>query len=222
MQRLLVLGLLAVPSAAAYACPPRAALDALAKEAWDGRSIQPTCTPVRASEPLTFVVDIAAFEGKRPPRGFDPASNGGSGYAALIDKGGTVRWQQTWGAGVPGDWYDWRVLDLDGDGRDELVAHHDHYGHVSSSESLAVYTVDHGEVTEAPSLPLADHVSANAAGMNSCTASYRFVRAGRRTLVETIGKHGSDPALNPVCETACASPGKHVYRWTDRAFVEAP
>jgi hypothetical protein len=217
---MLASGMLAPPAAYADTCPPRATLDALAKDRWSGASVQPRCTAIRAREPLTFVVDIATFEGKQPPRGFDPVLNGGIGYAAIIDSHGTVRWHQTSAARVPGDWYDWKVVDLDGDGRDEVIAHHIHFGHMSSrSEALALYTID-GEVTEATALPLADHVSAKGFVQNSCTSTYRLVREGRRTLIEIIGKRGTDPALTPVFDSSCAKDGRYVYRWTGKDFVE--
>lgn len=211
----------ATSAAQAGTCPPRATLDALAKTAWDGASVQPTCTAIRAREPLTFVVDIATFEGKRPPRGFDPVRGGGIGYAAIIDGNGTVRWHQVSASVVPGDWYDWQVVDLDGDGRDELIAHHVHSGHMSSSlEELFLYTVGNGEATEAAALPLADHVPAKGFDQNSCTSAYRLVRDGGRTVIEIVGKRDSDPNLRPVDDEFCPRVGKHVYRWTGKDLVE--
>ena len=221
MKRLLALCMLAAPAAQADTCPPRATLDTLANETWGSAAARPMCTAIRGREPLAFVVDIATFAGKRPPRGFDPELQGGIGYAAIIDEHGAVRWHQTSVAQVPGDWYDWIVVDLDGDGRDELIAYHVHFGHMSSrSEELSVYTVDHCEATDATTLPLADHVPAKGFGQNSCTSTYHFLRDGRRTLVEIIGKRDNDPTLTPVFDTACAEDGRHVYSWSGKGFVE--
>ena len=225
MKRLLALCMLAAPAAHADKCPPRATLDALAKDTWGGAAVQPRCTALRGSERLTFVVDVATFEGKRPPRDFNPTLHAGIGYAAIIDEHGTVRWHQTSDAEVPGDWYEWQVVDLDGDGRDEVIAHHDHFGHMSSrTEKLSLYTVDKMIDTEDPrdaaTLPLADHVSAKGFVQNSCSATYRLVREGRRTAIEIVGKRGNDPTLTPVIDIACALDGKHVYRWTGKEFVE--
>lgn len=224
MKRLLALCMLAAPAAAhADTCLPRATLDALAKDTWEGAAMHPTCTALRGREPLIFVVDIAAFGGKRPPRNFDPMSQAGVGHAAIVDAHGAVRWHQISSSGVPADWYDWQVVDLDGDGRDELLTHHNHFGHTSSrTERLSVYTLDTGEPAERPTgtLPLADHVSAKGFVQNSCTGTYRLVRDGRRTVIEIVGKRGTDPTLTPVVDIACAEDGKHVYRWTGKGFVE--
>jgi hypothetical protein len=221
MKRFLALCMFATSAAQAGTCPPRATLDTLAKDAWGGATVQPTCTAIRTREPLTFVVDIATFDGKRPPRGFDPMLSSVIGYAAIIDGHGTVRWHQVSSSDAPGDWYDWQVVDLDGDGRDELIAHHVHKGHMSaSSEQLFLYTVGNGEATEASALPLADHVPAKGFEQNSCTSAYRLVRDGGRTVIEIVGKRENDPSLTPVYDTACPRDGKHVYRWTGKEFVE--
>jgi hypothetical protein len=222
MKRLFVLCMLAAPAAEAGTCPPRATLDAIAQDAWEGPAVRPTCSAIRGGEPLTFIVDIATFDRTRPPRGFDPALSGGSGYAAIVDRHGKVRWQQAWSLQVPGDWYDWRVVDLDGDGHDELIANHVHQGHISRSSTISVYTIEHGEPTERTGLRLADHVSPKATEQNSCSGTYRLVRDGRLTLIETVGKHGNDPELSPVHDESCAKEGKHLYRWTGEDFVEKP
>jgi hypothetical protein len=213
--------MLAAPAAHAGTCPPRATLDALAKAAWGGAAGQPACTAIRAREPLSFVVDIATLEGERPPRGFDPARDGAIGYAAIIDRQSTVRWHHESVSDTPGDWNDWLLVDLDGDGRDELIAHHVHIGHMGArSEELLLHTIGNGEATKANVLPLADHVPPEGFGQNSCTATYRLVRDGRLTVIEIVGRRGNDPKLTPVYDGACARDGKHVYRWSGKDLVE--
>src|ERR1041384_6177781 len=173
MRRFLALCMLAAPAAQAGTCPPRATLDALAKGAWGGATVQPTCTAIRAREPLTFVVDIATFEGKRPPRGFDPVLDAGIVCSAIIDGHGTVRWHQESASMTPADWYGWQLADPDGDGRAELIAPHLHFGHMgASSEKLVLHTIDNGEVTEAATLPLAYRVPPKGFQQNSCTSTY--------------------------------------------------
>ncbi len=203
-------------------CPPRATLDALAKEAWGhDAAVQPKCTAVRARKPLTFVVDIATFEGKQPPRGFDPLRNGAVGYAAIVNADGRVRWQQPESSETPGDWYEWSVVDLDGDGHDELVADHTHIGHMGSSdEELLIYTIGDGEPTQVAALPLEDHLPAKGLGQNSCASTHRLVRDGRRMAIEIVGKRGNDPQLSPVTGNACPQDGRRLYRWDGQDIVE--
>jgi hypothetical protein len=224
MKCLLALCVLEAAAAHADTCPPRATLDALAKAEWDGAAVRPRCTAIRARAPLSFVVDIATFDGKRAPRELNPELHAAIGYAAIIDEQGTVRWHQTSASQVPGDWYDWRVVDLDGDGRDEVIARHIHFGHGATSERLLLYAVDNlvdnGDARETARLPLANQVSARGFGQNSCAAAYRLVRDGRRTMVEIVGQRDSDPTLTPVFDDSCARDGKHVYRWTGQDFVE--
>jgi hypothetical protein len=113
VKQLLVIAVLAT-SARAGTCPSRDTLDALAKQAWGGVSLRPRCTAIRADNRLTFVVDIAPFEGKLPPRDFDPIRQGGYAYAAIVDDRGVVLWHQNSWAETPGNWYDWQLVDLDG------------------------------------------------------------------------------------------------------------
>jgi hypothetical protein len=90
-----------------------------------------------------------------------------------------VRWHQESALETPGDWYDWQLVDLDGDGRDELIAHHIHFGHMSSSsEELFLYMVGNGEPTEAAALPVADHVPAKGFEQNSCTSATASCETG--------------------------------------------
>jgi hypothetical protein len=224
VKPLVVMAALAT-SARAGTCPSRDTLDALADESWGGVSLRPRCTAIRADpRRLTFIVDVAAPEGKLPPRDFDPTIKGGYGYAAIVDESGTVLWRQHSYAETPGDWYDWQLVDLDGDGRDELVARDFHTGHMgTSSERLLIYVIGDGKLENVPpsgELLLGTHRSAKGDEQNSCRSTHRLVRDGRRTLIEIVGKRDTDPGLRPVDDGSCPKEGKQRYRWTGTGLVE--
>lgn len=123
------------------------------------------------------MVDGSTLEGKPLPSSGDLLGIGGMGYAALIDRAGRVRWTTRWAAETPGDWDRWIMIDLDGDGRDELVLDDEHKGHFDDeSRELVVYVLAHGVPTisrHAEPLPLG-YTPDRGDHQNTCSATYRF------------------------------------------------
>ena len=140
------------------------------------------------------------------------------GYAAVVDVAtGNVPWTRESYPGTPGSTYAFVVIDLDGDGTDELLVHERHDGHMgSSSEVLYAYEPRDRDLAEAGQLALGE---AGIEGGNPCTGSWAVV-GGRTTRVQITATRFADPKRTPAPES-CPLDGVHRYRWTGALFALA-
>jgi hypothetical protein len=175
---------------------------------------------MRGHPGFTLVIDNATFDGRPPPSAFSPRTGGGQGYAAIVDEAGAITWQDTWYGDTPGDVKEWTIVDLDGDGSDEIVEERLHIGHMASSQSaLRVLSVGpDGVPVLGGELPLHDSLPK---ARNSCGSTHRLVRSGRSVTLEIAGTRETDPQLAPVDEKLCPREGRHRYRWRDSRLVES-
>ena len=163
------------------------------------------CTALRATHPLVLV--------ESP---IDP--NTGMGFAAVLDAAtGDVRLQRSSSIGTPSQTSTFAIVDLDGDGQDELLVYETRTGHdMTGDESLFVMAVRGGVLAEAGALVLGDH------GHGSpCSATWAIVVGPRGTqLIQITGKRDFDRMLGPF-PLGCPLDGAQRYRWTGTAFALA-
>jgi hypothetical protein len=214
--------LLAVSAAATSAragCPSRAALDAIAQQAWSAPAVRPTCVAIHAHKRLTLVIDTATLDLEPPPRNFDAYASGGRGYAAIVDAAGAIAWYDAWDAETPGNVKQWTLVDLDGDGRDELVEQHIHIGHMGAiSSALDVLVIgDDGVPVLGRELPLEESFPKNE---NACHSTHRLVHTGRTVAIEVTGTRDNDPQFPPADDGRCPRQGRHRYRWDGKQLSE--
>jgi hypothetical protein len=201
-------------------CPSRTTLDVIAQQAWRAPAVRPKCLAIHASERLTLVVDVATLDLKPPPKNFDPYMNGGQGYAAIVDEAGMITWQDAWNDETPGDMKQWTLVDLDGDGNDELVEEQLHIGHMGSSRSsLRVFAIgSDGVPSLGGELRLHDSFPKD---KNACTSTHRLVvHSGRPVTIEITGTRETNPQFSTVDEALCPSKGRHRYRWDGMQLIE--
>jgi hypothetical protein len=214
VRSILLLGAF-VATADAGPCPPAETLDHIAHATWQGPPVEPRCFAIRGKEPLVIVVDGKGVDDK-PAR----ATPGALGYAVIVDATGTVRWTDIFNAFTPGDWRTWIVVDLDGDGLDELIDYDDHHGHMGmGGRSLTVHPIVNGVPGEGSTLELDLFGFEKAALQNGCHAASRIVRDHRRSVIEVVGTRGTDPKLSPAPDR-CPLVGRHRYTWDGAHLVE--
>ncbi len=150
------------------------------------------------------------------------ATDAGSvtGYVAIVDRHGKLHWHTTWdSAETPGSWLDWSLVDLDGDGSDELIE----FGHnLSGHESISVMTIEDGVPGTRFTLPLSHrdgYWAREFPATSPCEGTYRFARGDRGVqLLEIVGHPNGEP--DNVAQ--CASAGRHRYTWAGQQLQEIP
>ena|SRR5438132_1121235 len=230
LRSLVLVSLLSCWSAATTPAAPRATatatlsctrsrqLEHTALTAWQGSLVAPTCTSIRGREPLVLVVDAKGFDGK--PVG-DPANSAIAGFAAIVDRFGRARWRDAWSNDTPGTWKTWMLVDLDGDGVDELIDLEERHGHMGfGSSRLIVYALTtRGLPTGGSQLILDQYGLEKGAEQNGCHATYRIAR-DPRAVIEVTGTRNTDPRLSPAPED-CPLVGIHRYAWTGAELIES-
>ena len=181
--------------------------------------MRPTCFAIHARKRLTLVIDTATLDLEPPPRTFDASTNGGRGYAAIVDDTGAITWHDAWDSETPGNVNAWTLVDLDGAGRDELLEQHLHIGHMgSTSSTLRVLAMGaDGVPVLGGELPLADSFPKNE---NACESTHRLVRTGRTVAIEVTGTRDHDPQFPPADDRRCPRTGRHRYRWDGTQLTE--
>ncbi len=207
------LALLLISSVANAAPCPKAVTAAFTKAMFGDTpvSLTPTCKPVRAKHPVTLV-EASVLEDTMT-----------LGNAAIVDpKTNAVLWSRTSLPTTPGHVSTITLVDLDGDGYDELVEHEVHIGHMAmGSETLIAYDIGDGTISDGGLLPLSFTGREKSSDQNDCTATWAVVGgAGRYPRVQITGKRGTNPKLSPAFE-GCPLEGTHRYRWVRGAFVLA-
>jgi len=112
------------------------------------------------------------------------------------------------------------AVDLDGDGRDEIVTVAGSAAAGQASQSLAVYTVGADRLVPAGEVPYSydNRLGATApAARSSCATTWTLVGgpdgSKRLELIVTAA---------PVTTANCLTPGRHVLAWNGKALVEVP
>jgi hypothetical protein len=111
---------------------------------------------------------------------------------------------------------DYKAIDFDGDGNDELLfeSDYDHGGY--SESSLSAASVRDGKLQVGASLPLSSDNSAaeeDPESTYSCAGEYAVIDGPDGT--KQVAITGSGDASD-----GCALPGRHVYRWNGATLVE--
>lgn len=183
-----LLGLLIAGEAAAAPCK-QVVVDA-ANQAWGATGQKPDCRAIGGMVFVRASVGLASDD---------------IFYAALVD-GAHVAWQAVSAPGTPGDTFSYSFADLDGDGRDELLVHDHHDGHMGTgSERLTVLRIAHGDVTEVAELMLAigmDHRDGN-----SCSSSGLAIVGGRTRRVQLTTVYTKLAGFPPP--EGCLPEGQH-------------
>lgn len=112
------------------------------------------------------------------------------------------------------------AVDLDGDGRDEIVNISGTSAQGYESESLSVLTIGPAGLVAAGEIPFSDDNSAadpDSADLQSCGTEWKLIAGpeGAKHLDLTVTS--SAPSGG-----GCLSPGHHVMRWTGKELVEVP
>jgi hypothetical protein len=198
-------------------CPEGPALEAAAGKAWsvDAAPVTATCVAVWSGEPL-WLLD-----------GWVDRDASVDLFTALVTPDGAVKSVSSDLELPPGaimrSGTTYAAVDLDGDGRDELLLEHsyDHGGYSQSSLSAAAIGPD-GKLVVSTAPPIAlssDNTAADPdpADAYSCDATHRLVdRPGGGTLIEIEAAPATGTAND-----SCPAPGRHVYRWDGARLVEA-
>ncbi len=195
----------------AHAAPPCAG-DSVARAAkadW-GISNEPalSCRPIRGKRGVRLVEARAGTDGT-------------PGWLAIVDREDAILWSRLTNPGTPGQTVTVSIVDLDGDGGDEIVAHEIYEGHRGGgSSSLRVFAVHTDGVDEAGSLSLGED-GGRATGANGCSGRWALVGGrGKRPRVQITATRETDPRFSPAPDT-CPLDGVHRYRWTGEAFALA-
>ena len=118
---------------------------------------------------------------------------------------------------------DWLLVDLDGDGSDELIEHVEEFGHnLSGHESISVMTIEDGVPGTRFTLPLSHrdgYWAREFPATSPCEGTYRFACGDRGVqLLEIVGHPNGEP--DNVAQ--CASAGRHRYTWAGQQLQEIP
>jgi len=185
--------LLAAAASAAHAAPARCA--------------KMTCTAVHGFPGRWLAIQEVDYDG----RPVHVRGTGFSGKAALVDDADRELWSNEWDASTPGHQKTWTLVDLDGDGRDELLEYDDYTGHFGSGSQLLIVH----QIASDQQSPTEIGRTATVEERNSCRSTWKLV--GRRIeLVTThsrVAKLGSPPP-------SCRSEGRHVLAWSTAGWQE--
>jgi hypothetical protein len=200
---------------AAVACPPdQDALRAAAQKifALKGEIGETQCTALVAGGSAHWLIEL----------GYS-TDDGDHFYAGLIDAStGQATWNFTYEApeGVSLDKQE--VVDLDGDGDEELVSTRWGGSHGMASGTLEVLAVAAGKIVEKAELKLGyTNEGAVAIGLEKklsrCEGAHQIIDSpDGHHLIEVIGaKH-----VGALAETDCPKLGRHVYRYDGKALTE--
>ena len=167
-----------------------------------------TCRPIRGKRAVRLVEAHVAE---------DPTP----GWVAIVDREDGVLWSRQTYSGMPGQALAFTLVDLDGDGAEEVIAHEIYESHRGGgSAALHVYAVRAEGIDDAGTLSLGEN-GGRSTGANGCSGRWALVGGrGKRPRVQITATRETDPRFSPAPDT-CPLDGVHRYRWTGEAFALA-
>jgi hypothetical protein len=202
------LGAGAVAGVPGGTCPGPDRLKVIANQLYGGS--MPACTPVRGRHGRAMVMGRAAN-----------ASDHHDWIYAMVDAGGTVLLDSRAVARAADGDVAWNMIDLDGDGDDELVEQVSTTARIGigiGRQRINVYAIGDGAPVLGGSLTISDTLSDRA---NGCPGTYRYASDGKRQRIEVDSTTQTDPKRARAPAT-CAPPGRHHYGWDGARLNEVP
>ncbi len=207
--------------AAATPCPSGDALTAAALAAWNktAGTVEAQCAAMWVDGRSIWLV--AGWW--MPPEGGDPEEGIGS-WTGLLTADGHALWSDGQdglpsGAMDRGGTDQYKAVDLDGDGNDEVIYEvaYDHGGYAQSS--LVAAAIRDDKLLAGKELPLSyDNSAADVDPQDAvtCQATYEVIDGPNGTRrVAITGEHQTGNGGD-----SCAPTGRHVYQWNGEALVE--
>jgi len=189
-------------------CPGPERMKAIASVLSGGLML--ACTPIRGRHSRAMLMGRVANPGK-----------GRDWIYAMIDDTGTVLLDSRVAAKAADVDVAWSMVDLDGDGNDELIEQ------VSSPARIGigigrmrvnVYAIGDGAPVLGGSLAVSDTLGDH---RNGCHGAFRYSSEAKHLLIEVESTTQADPKLAPAPAT-CPPSGRHRYRWDGAKLIEVP